>query len=56
MVVWVTRAHAGKLAADEVQVTAAELMEAEGVESQGVATKKQLQLEGLVVCLLLQYN
>jgi len=56
MVVWVTQAHAGPCAADEVQVTAAELMEVEGVGSQGVATKIQLQLEGLLVCLLLQYN
>lgn len=42
--------------ADEVQVTAAELMEAEAVGSQGVVTKIQLQLEGLLVCLRLQYN
>lgn len=56
MVVWVTRAHVGQLAADVVLVTAAELMGAEAVESQGVATKKQRQQEELVVCQHHQYN
>jgi len=49
-VVWVTRANVGQLAADVVQVTAAELMGAEVVESQGVATKKLWQEEELVAC------
>lgn len=51
MVAWVTQTHVGQLAADVVRVTAAELMEAEVVESQAVATKKQWQEEEeLVAC------
>jgi len=55
-VVWVTRANVGQLAADVVQVTAAELMGAEVVESQGVATMKQWQQGELVACQYHRYN
>jgi hypothetical protein len=50
MVAWATQTHVAQHAADAVRETAAELMEAEVVESQAVATKKQWEEEELVAC------